>query len=549
MRVHLVNPSEVSFGTAVITPRWLYVLAAATPGSFGDPVLVDETLAAIDLSTILAGDVVGIGIHTANALRGYAIGKQARERGAHVVFGGIHATLYPNEAHELGGAHAVVKGDGDVVWARVLADCSRQTPQPVYEGGRIEASEFLPARWDLVPRQSYMWASVQTVRGCPKHCSFCSVWRTDGQRPRQRTSDVVIEEIVQLRRLGFRFIALADDNFYPVTLTDLRLAEEQQNTVRLNELKTIREERFELMARLAQLPSDMIFFTQITMEAAEDTDFLDAMKAANIKGALVGVESVTPEGLKDVYKEFNAAGADLVERLRTFRRHGVYVLGSFIFGLPSDRPETFAATASAAAQAEVAFAQFVTLTPYPGTVDFMRWEKKMESSPIEIAGIPITRRWLIPQALRPKLYWDHPTMSAEEVRQRTQSVWDAFYSLRSIWARSGFIKSMRARLAFVLISKIYRQMYADTGIATDSARVSRSSQWARWLAKPCQRLFAAAPMPDLEVPVAWNARPKWRHFLASWQATDNANPPPVQIGMNRRVSTSCPRDALEKSLQ
>ena len=75
-----------------------------------------------------------------------------------------------------------------------------------------------------------MWASVQTVRGCPKHCSFCSVWRTDGQKPRQRASDVVIEEIVQLRRLGFRFIALADDNFYPVTLTDIRLAEKQGNT-------------------------------------------------------------------------------------------------------------------------------------------------------------------------------------------------------------------------------------------------------------------------------------------------------------------------------
>ena len=100
------------------------------------------------------------------------------------------------------------------------------------------------------------------------------------------------------------------------------------------------------MARLAQLPPDTIFFTQITMEAAEDPDFLDAMHAAHIKGALVGVESVTPEGLKDVYKEFNAAGAELVERLRTFRRHGVYVLGSFIFGLPSDRPETFDATAA-----------------------------------------------------------------------------------------------------------------------------------------------------------------------------------------------------------
>ena len=175
MRVHLINPSEVSFGTAVITPRWLYVLAAATPKAFGDPSLVDETLAAVDPNTIQHGDIVGIGIHTANALRGYAIGEMARARGAHVVFGGIHATLYPNEAHELGGAHAVVKGDGDVVWAKVLADCSCGNLQPVYEGGRIEASEFLPARWDLVPRKSYMWASVQTVRGCPKHCSFCSV--------------------------------------------------------------------------------------------------------------------------------------------------------------------------------------------------------------------------------------------------------------------------------------------------------------------------------------------------------------------------------------
>ena len=67
------------------------------------------------------------------------------------------------------------------------------------------------------------------VRGCPKHCSFCRVWRTDGQQPRQRRFQSVVDEIVALRRLGFRFIALADDNFYPVTLTDLRLAREQNN--------------------------------------------------------------------------------------------------------------------------------------------------------------------------------------------------------------------------------------------------------------------------------------------------------------------------------
>ena len=222
MKIHLVNPSDIAFGTAVITPRWLYVLATATPARYGDPQICDETLEQLDPAAIDAGDIVGIGIHTGNALRGYQIGKIARERGAWVIFGGIHATLFPEEAAELGGAHCVVKGDGDVIWAQALADCVAQKPQPIYEGGRIEADKFLPGRWDLIPKGRYMWASVQTIRGCAKHCSFCSVWRTDGQKPRQRAFEGVIQEIVQLRRQGFRFIALADDNFYPVTFTDLK---------------------------------------------------------------------------------------------------------------------------------------------------------------------------------------------------------------------------------------------------------------------------------------------------------------------------------------
>ena len=506
MKVHLINPSDVSFGTAVITPRWMYVIAAATPASFGDPILVDETLHAFNPDHIQPEDVVGISIHTENAKRGYEIGKISRDRGAFVIFGGIHATLYPEEARSLGGAHGVVMGDGEIVWPTALADCRKAAPQSAYLGGRVEASNFQSARWDLVPRNKYMWASVQTVRGCPKHCSFCSVWKTDGQRPRQRSSDGVIEELIQLRRLGFRFVLLADDNFYPVTLTDLQLASRQGDTRRLEELKALRADRFDLMARLALLPSDMVFFTQITMEAAEDSSFLEAMRKGNIKGALVGVESVTPEGLKDVYKDFNSVGEGLVERLRMFRRHDIHVLGSFIFGLPSDRPETFEATAAVAQRAEIAFAQFVMLTPFPGTVDFAKWEKMTEGSLLRISGVPLTRRWLIPAHLRPKMYWPHPVMSAEEIRRRTQFAWDRFYSLKFIWKRSGFIKSLRSRMAFVLISKLYLQMYANTGMATDSARFARSVRWARWIAKLCRYLFSARPMPQLEVPNA-NSEP------------------------------------------
>src|SRR5205085_7702212 len=274
MKVHLINPSYKSFGISVIPPRWLYVLAAATPKSFGDPVIVDETLEALDVASIEAGDIVGIGIHTGNALRGYEIGTLARKQGAFVVFGGIHATLYPDEARNLGAANAVVKGDGDVAWGDVLRDCMNGGPKPTYEGGRIDAGGFKAARWDLLPRERYMWASVQTVRGCPKHCSFCSVWRTDGQKPRIRGADAVIQELLDLRSLGFRFVLLADDNFYPVSLTDLELARKQGNTARIQELTAMREERFELMRNMAALPRDMVFFTQITMEAAEDTAFL-----------------------------------------------------------------------------------------------------------------------------------------------------------------------------------------------------------------------------------------------------------------------------------
>jgi radical SAM superfamily enzyme YgiQ (UPF0313 family) len=258
----------------------------------------------------------------------------------------------------------------------------------------------------------------------------------DGQHPRQRASDIVIEEIVQLRRRGFRFIALADDNFYPVSLRDIQLAERQNNQQKIGELRAIRAERFELMACLAELPEDMVFFTQITMEAAEDTQFLDAMRRARIMGALVGVEAVTPEGLKAVYKDFNCSGDQLVRQLQRFREHGIHLLGSFIFGLPTDRQETFDATQDLAQKSGLTFAQFVMLTPFPGTVDFDRWEKAQGKDMQIVSGIPITRYWLVPAERRLKMFMPHQTMSSEQLRQRTQQVWDEFYSLRAIWKRS-----------------------------------------------------------------------------------------------------------------
>ena len=139
MNIHIINPSHHSFGVTMITPRWLYVLAAATPKKWGDPIVTDEMLEPFDDEHLEPGDVVGIGIHTGNALVGYELGKRARARGAWVVYGGIHATLFPEEAHEQGAAHAVVRGDGD----RPLGERNAQhgISQPDLFVGQIRVGE------------------------------------------------------------------------------------------------------------------------------------------------------------------------------------------------------------------------------------------------------------------------------------------------------------------------------------------------------------------------------------------------------------------------
>ena len=140
------------------------------------------------------------------------------------------------------------------------------------------------------------------------------------------------------------------------------------------------------------------------------------------------------------------------------------------------------------------------LTPFPGTLDFQKWEESAADNVEKIDGMPVTRHWLIPKHLRPKMYMPHPPMSSDEIRQRTQGVWDEFYRLPLVWQRAKCVKSMKSRLAFVMISKLYRQMYANTGISTDSARSNKAHRMTRLIAKPLVKLFAGAPMPDLQMP-------------------------------------------------
>jgi hypothetical protein len=164
----------------------------------------------------------------------------------------------------------------------------------------------------------------------------------------------------------------------------------------------------------------------------------------------------------------------------------------------------------------VTFAQFVMMTPFPGTVDFNRWEKEQEQNPTFVDGVPITRYWLIPASVRPKMFTPHPLMTTDEIRERTQGVWDRFYTFSAIWKRSSCTNTLRARLGFIFLSKLYRQMYAGSGISTDSARKKKANNSARFIARHCRKIFQAKPMPELQNPV-WEAEagslaPAFRSF-------------------------------------
>jgi radical SAM superfamily enzyme YgiQ (UPF0313 family) len=491
--VFLANPAPAAerIGFSFITPRALPVLAAVTQGDYLDHLrVVDQAVDAFPFDDVRRGDLVGISIHTFNAIHGYALAREAKKRGAAVVFGGPHASIFPEEA--LGNGDAVVTGDGEIAWIDLLDDYAAGRMQRTYSGGRVPGESFVPARWDLMPLNRYLVASIQTVRGCPKSCSFCSVWVQDGRIPRVRATDAILQEVQYLYRAGFRLVMFADDNFYPYTLEDIA----QQRSPELSQrAKTGREERLQLLDRLArEVPRDMHFCTQITMEVADDPEFLAAMKRARIVGALIGIETITEEGLKATRKLFNSSGAALEEKLETIRQKGFpYILGSFIFGIESDTTETLDQTIRFSRDCGIALAQFIPMTPLPGTVDFHQMRKGKNA--LKLLK-PDYDYWLDPN--HPRVLYQHPRMAADQILNGIERAWKEFYSWSSITRRAkrfGLVAQPKKFLAYLVICRGLLTRYKRYGLSADSAVHGTNRKLATMLGRVALALMKRKPAP------------------------------------------------------
>ena len=454
--------------------------------------LVDQAIEEFPWDDVERDDILGISIHTFNAIHGYALAKEAKKRGATVIFGGPHASIFPEETLKHG--DAVVTGDAEIIWSEVLEDYSAGRLKEKYRGGQVDGASFTPARWDLMKTDRYLMGTVQTVRGCPKQCSFCSVWVQDGRVPRLRTNDAILLEVRQLYRAGFRLVFFADDNFYPYSRQDIANARDAQHK---RDLEAGLEQRFDLLNRLGdEVPHDMFFCTQITMEVADDPEYMAAMKRAHVKGALIGIESITQEGLNATRKTFNSTGKERARKLETIRTEGFpYIMGAFIFGISSDTEKSLQETIQFARDCGIALAQFIPMTPLPGTVDFHMIQRG--KTPYKMLKADYDY-WLDPD--HPRVLYEHPNMTEKQLLTKVEAAWREFYGFSAVIARSrrfGLLGDWRRSLAYFVVCRGLLTRYKRYGLSADSAVKGTKKRLATLLGKVAMRLLKRPAMPPL----------------------------------------------------
>lgn len=371
MRLCLINPSNPLVSLVKVREnRWnryrvwkplgLMVLAGLTPPEW-EISIIDENLGAPDYAAQPRPDLVGITAFTSQANRAYEVAAHFRGLGVPVVMGGIHATMCVDEV--MARADSVVTGEAEGVWPRVLADTRDGRLQRRYDGGLAEMHEVQPARHDLLAA-GYALGAIQTTRGCPLNCSFCSVTAFNGARYRQRPIAEVVREFQSIRE---RRVLVVDDNL---------IGTRPEHIARAKDL-------FRAMAQ-ANLGKEWI--AQATINFADDEELLALAAQSGCRGVFIGFESPNPEGLREVGKKFNLLKArDLQASVRRIHRHDILVVGSFILGLDVDEPGIGSRIAAAARQYGVDNLNLLFLTPLPGT---RLWDQMREQGRIALNTFP-----------------------------------------------------------------------------------------------------------------------------------------------------------------
>lgn len=422
-------------GKVLAPPLALPLLAGLTPPDDVEVRLIDENIEKTDIDNISA-DLVVISCMTASAPRAYELGDAFRRKGTYVIMGGIHPTVMPNEASLH--ADTVVVGEAEPVWSEIIQTfLAGKQPKPRYENFGFANMEGLPCpRRDLLKSDRYITVNVvQTARGCPNGCSFCSVSTVFGRKYRCRPIPEVVEEI---RSLQGRWVGFVDDNI---------VGSSEQTRGRAKEL-------FE-----ALIPLKIRWVGQGELSMAKDPELMSLAVRSGCHAMFIGFESISPENLKATSKRPNI-GLDMDEAIQKIHKAGIEIIGSFVLGLDGDDKTVFKETADFAIKNKLVAAQFSVLTPFPGTGIREQLEHTVVSEQPEEENRVLDNDWS--HYTMSNVVFQPKNMTVEELERGQKATYRDFYSVWSIIKRAF---TTRKRLILRLLVNIsYRLINRGKGL-------------------------------------------------------------------------------------
>ncbi len=330
-------------------PLGLAIIAALTPDDW-EVVLKDENFEDFEYED---ADIVGITSFTSTITRAYEIALEYKKNDVPVVIGGIHASMLPDETAEY--ADAVVIGEAESIWKDLLLDFENGGMKKKYFGKLLPLDNSPHARHDLF-NEGYIFDSIQTTRGCPMTCEFCTVTAFNGRAYRAREVDDVLDELGKISSKSFMFV---DDNIVGY------------NTKARNHAKAI-------FKGMIERGIEKDWFCQASINFGDDDELLQLAAKSGCRMVLIGVESENTDALLNMKKRTNLkAGVDNYEKIFSkIQSFGISVLGTFIFGLNTDTIDDLKARVEYIKNSNVDAAQVSVLTPFPGTVTYDQYKSQ-----------------------------------------------------------------------------------------------------------------------------------------------------------------------------